>query len=331
MTKQDDAAGLPRRALLPAALALAAATRPAMAQGRYPDRPVRVIVNYSPGGGADSVARIVFARLSERMGQPFVIENRPGGSGTIGASVVAHAAPDGYTIMHEATAFTVNPSFLPQLPFDPERDFRPVYHAVMIPVVLSVNPRSPIRSTAEVIARAKASPNGLNCGSAGIGSGQHIALEMFARQAGIRLNHIPYRGGAPMLSDLIGGQLDLAFDNLAGAANHAKAGAIRMVAHGARERLPMLPDLPAIAETLPGFEAADWNGVVAPGKTPDAIVALLNRELAATITEPAVAEKLAGLNIVPVPPSSPEAFGTFLREQTAKWGDIIRAANIRPE
>lgn len=333
MTKQDDVPGalrLSRRALLPAGLALAAA-RPALAQGRYPDRPVRVIVNYSPGGGADSVARIVFARLSERMGQPFVIENRPGGSGTIGASVVAHAAPDGYTIMHEATAFTVNPSFLPNLPFDPEQDFRPVYHAVMIPVVLSVNPRSPIRTVADVIARARASRDGLNCGSAGIGSGQHIALEMFARQAGIRLNHVPYRGGAPMMSDLIGGQLDLAFDNLAGAANQAKAGAIRMVAHGALERLPSLPDLPAIAETLPGFEAADWNGVLAPKGTPDAIVARLNTELATTMQEPAVAEKLSGLNIVPVPPSSPEAFGVFLRAQTAKWGDIIRAANIRPE
>jgi tripartite-type tricarboxylate transporter receptor subunit TctC len=324
-------AALHRRTLLSSGLVLAGMTAPAAAQSAYPNRPVRVLVNYSPGGAADSVARIVFAKLSERLGQPFVVENRPGGGGTIGASVVAHAAPDGYTIMHEATAFTINPSFLPSLPYDSDRDFRPVYHAVMIPVVISVNPRSPIRDVADVIQRAKASRSGLNCGSSGVGSAQHIALEMFARRAEIRLNHVPYRGGAPMLSDLIGGQLDLGFDNLAGSANQARAGAIHILAHGAAQRLPSLPDLPTIAETLPGYEAADWNGVLVPKGTPEGIIARLNAGLTEAMKDPAVLEKLAGLNIVPAPSGLPESFEAFLRRERAKWGEIVRAANIRPE
>lgn len=319
---------LDRRRLLLVGAALAT---PRIAQAQaYPTRPVRVVVPYPAGGGADTVSRILFQQLGQSFGQSFIIENRGGGAGTIGAAVVAGAPADGYTILYDATAHSVNPSLFPRLPYDTLAAFRPVFLAAVVPNLLLVNPNVRERTVAEIIAAARASSGGLDWASSGNGSAQHLALELFRSMANVPINHVPYRGGGPALNDLIAGQIRYFFSNASSSIGHVRAGTLRAIAHTARERLAVLPDLPAVADTLPGYEALEWNGVFVPAGTSDAIVARLNTGLNAVIQTPAIRERLASLT-VGTRENTPEEFGTFVRAEIDKWGRIVREANIRPE
>ena len=299
----------------------------ALAQS-WPARPVRVIIPYPPGGGADTVGRIYFAKLSEALGQQFVIDNRGGAGGTIAEAVAAKADPDGYTILYDATAFSVNPFLYQRLPFDYGKDFQPVFLASLVPNILVVNKEVPAKTVADVIAMAKAAPDGLDFASSGNGTVQHLSLEMFRHMTGTKINHIPYRGGGPALNDLIGGQVKFFFSNGSASIGHVQAGAVKAIAHTGRGRLNTLPDLPPVADTIPGFEAYEWNGVVVPAGTPREIVQKLNTSLNALLKQGDVPERLKKLN-VDYRENTPEEFGTFVKAEMEKWSRVVKEANIK--
>lgn len=302
--------------------------RTAKAQADYPNRPVKVIVPYPPAGGADTVSRILFAKLGESFGQQFVIDNRGGAGGTIGAAAAAKADRDGYTILYDATAHSVNPFLYPKLPYDTAKDFAPVFLASLVPNLLVVHPSVQAKTVADVIALAKATPGGLDWASAGNGTVQHLSLEMFRHQTGITLNHVPYRGGGPALNDLVGGQVKFFFSNGAASIGLVQSGAIKALAHTGRGRLGTLPDLPAVSETLPGFEAYEWNGVFVPaGVAPD-IIAKLNAGLNATLRHPEVSARLKSLN-VDTRQNTPDEFRAFVAAEMEKWSRVVREANIK--
>lgn len=299
----------------------------AVAETDYPSRPVRVIVPYPPAGGADTISRILFAKLSDALRQQFVIENRGGAGGTIGAAAAAKAERDGYTVLYDATAFSVNPSLYPRLPYDSVHDFQPVFLASLVANLLVVHPSVEAKTVADVIAIARATPGGLDWASSGNGTVQHLCLELFRLRTGVRLNHIPYRGGGPALNDLIGGQVKFFFSNGAASIGHVQSGALRAIAHTGRGRLRTLPEVPAVAETLPGFEAYEWNGVFVPGGTPAAIVAKLNAGLNAVLRQQEVIDRLNALN-VEFRESTPEDFRAFVTAEMQKWERVVREANI---
>jgi tripartite-type tricarboxylate transporter receptor subunit TctC len=319
-----------RRVLLGSAAALAAPMvlgSRAFAQD-YPNRPVRVIVPYPAGGGADTVSRILFLKLSEALGQQFVIDNRGGAGGTIGAAVAAKADRDGYTIMYDATAFSVNPFLYPKLPYDTVKDFQPVFLASLVPNILVVHPSVEAQTVADVVKLAKASSGGLDWASSGNGTVQHLSLELFAQRAGVALNHIPYRGGGPALNDLMGGQVKFFFANGASVVGHVQGGKLRAIAHTGNGRLGTLPDLPSVAETFPGFEAYEWNGVFTPTGTPGEIVQKLNAGLNATLRQPDIIARLKQLN-VDFKENTPDEFRTFVAAEMEKWSRVLRDANIK--
>jgi tripartite-type tricarboxylate transporter receptor subunit TctC len=323
--------GLTRRQLLiasSAAIAAPLAIGPVCAQAGYPIRPVRVIVPYPPAGGADTVSRILFQKLGDMLGQQFVIDNRGGAGGTIGEAVAAKADPDGYTILYDATAFSVNPSLYQKLSFDYVKDFQPVFLASLVANLLVVNLSVPAKNVADVIALAKAAPDGLDFASSGNGTVQHLCLEMFRHMTGIKINHIPYRGGGPALNDLIGGQVKYFFSNGAASIGHVQGGAVKAIAHTGSGRLAALPDLPAVAETLAGFEAYEWNGVFVPTGTPAEIVQKLNAGLNATLRQGDIIARLRSLS-VEFRENTPEEFRTFVAAETQKWGRVVREANIK--
>ena len=297
------------------------------AETDYPARPVRVIVPYPAGGGADTVSRILLAKLSDGLGQQFVIENRGGAGGTIGAAVAAKAERDGYTVLYDATAFSVNPSLYARLPYDTLNDFQPVFLASLVPNLLVVHPSVDAKTVEDVIAIAKAAPGGLDWASSGNGTVQHLSLELFRLRTGVKLNHIPYRGGGPALNDLIGGQVKFFFSNGAASIGHVQSGALRAIAHTGRGRLRTLPDIPAVAETLPGFEAYEWNGVFVPAGTPAPIVAKLNGGLNAVLRQQEVIDRLNALN-VEFRENTPEEFRAFVKAEMQKWERVVREANI---
>src|SRR3954466_15362728 len=259
-----------------AALATPFLARLASAQPAWPARPVRVIIPYPPAGGADTVGRIFFTKLSEVWGQQFVIDNRGGAGGTIAEAAAAKADPDGYTILYDATAFSVNPFLYQKLSFDYGKDFQPVFLASLVPNILVVNKDVPVKTIADVIAMAKAALDGLNFASSGNGTVQHLSLEMFRHMTGTKINHIPYRGGGPALNDVMGGQVKFFFSNGSASIGHVQAGAVKAIAHTGRGRLGMLADLPPVSDTIPGFEAYEWNGVFLPAGTPHEIGQKLN-------------------------------------------------------
>src|SRR5262245_41511877 len=300
----------------------------AAAQAAYPTRPVKVIVPYPPAGGADTVSRLLFQKLSDIWGQQFVIDNRGGAGGTIGEAAAAKADPDGYTILYDATAFSVNPSLYAKLPFDYAKDFQPVFLASLVPNLLIVHPSVPAKTVPELIALAKASPDGLDFASSGNGTLQHLCLELFRHTTGTRINHIPYRGGGLALNDLIGGQIKYFFSNGASSVGHVQSGAVRAIAHTGRGRLQTLPDVPAMVDTLPGFEAYEWNGVFVPTGTPKEIIARLNEGLNATLRQPDLVARLQQLN-VDFRENTPDEFGVFVKAETERWGKVVREANIR--
>jgi len=310
--------------LLPAAMK----PRPSFAEAAYPTKPVKVIVPYPPAGGADTVSRLLFQKLGELWGYQFVIDNRGGAGGTIGEAAAAKADPDGYTILYDATAFSVNPALYPKLSFDYAKDFQPVFLASLVPNLLLVHPSVPVKTVAELIALAKASPDGLDFASSGNGTLQHLCLELFRHTTGTKINHIPYRGGGLALNDLIAGQVKFFFSNGASSIGHVQSGAVKAIAHTGKGRLATLPDLPAMVETLPGFEAYEWNGVFVPTSTPGEIIAKLNAGLNATLRQPDIIDRLRSLN-VEFRENTPEEFRAFVAAETERWGRVVRDANIR--
>ena len=319
-----------RRAFLLAAPALALGLGPLRAQSAWPSRPIRLIVPYPPGGGSDTMARIIYPRVAERLGQPIVIDNRGGATGTIGEAAVAQAPADGYTVLHDAAAIGVNPALFRSLPFDVDRDFTPVTLIVTFPNLLLAHPAVPVRSVADVIAMAKAKPGGVDWASSGNGSNQHLSMVLFARAAGISLNHIPYRGGGPAIADVIAGNVPFVFGSASGQTGHVLAGRVRALGHTGTGRLAALPDVPPIADTLPGFEALDWQGVFVRAGTPRPIVERLAAESGAVLREPAIRERILSFAAEPTP-MTPDEFAAFFAAERRKWTTLIRESDIRIE
>jgi tripartite-type tricarboxylate transporter receptor subunit TctC len=311
-----------------AAIALVAAVLPAQAQS-WPDRPIKLVVPYPAGGNADNTARLLATQLSARLGQQVVVDNRPGGGGTIGAAAVAKAAPDGYTLLLDATAFTVNPSLFARLPFDAAKDFAPISLVMQAPLLLVVPAASPFKTVADVVQAAKARPGHLTYASAGNGGAQHLAGELFKQGAKMSMTHIPYRGGAPALTDLIGAQVDLMFSATTASGPFVKSGKLRALAITSAQRTPGWEQLPTMAESgLKGFQVNEWNGLFAPAGTPQAIVQRLESDTRAIVAGPEMRQRFAEMGVQGVG-SSAQEFKSFVQSETAKWAGVIRASGIR--
>jgi tripartite-type tricarboxylate transporter receptor subunit TctC len=321
---------LTRRRLLKGSAAVAAlATLPRTAWAQtYPARPVRVIVPYPPAGGADTVSRILFQKLGDLWGTQFVIDNRGGAGGTIGEAVAAKADPDGYTILYDATAFSVNPALYAKLSSDYAKDFQPVFLASLVPNILVVHPSVTAKTLKDVIELAKATPGGLDFASSGNGTLQHLCLELFRHMTGTKINHIPYRGGGLALNDVISGQVKYFFSNGSSSIGHVQSGVVKAIAHTGKGRLRTSPDLPAASDTLPGFEAYEWNGVFVPTGTPKEIITRLNAGLNEVLRQPDIIARLQQLN-VDFRANTPDEFRAFVAAETEKWGRVVRDAGIK--
>ena len=314
--------------LAAAAAVLPVVSRVARAQ-IYPSRPVRIVVPFPAAGLSDIVTRLVGQRMSERLGTPFVIENRPGAGSNLGTEVVVNAPPDGYTLLNLSSANATNATMYEKLNFDFIRDIAPVANFVRFPYVLEVNPSVPIRSVPELIAYAKASPGKLSIASSGTGTPAHIAGELFKLMTGVDMVHVPYRGAALALTDLLGGQVQVMIDNMAASLEHIRAGRLRALAVTTATRLEMLPDVPTVGEFVPGFEASSMNGLGAPKRTPTEIVDKLNKEINAALADPKIKARIADLGLTPLV-GSPADLEKLIADETEKWAKVIRAANIRP-
>ena len=301
------------------------------AAAAYPDHPIRFVVPVAAGGGNDIVARLLAQKLTDAWGQSVVVDNRPGAATAIGAEIVARAIPDGYTIMLTSVSFAINAGMRKQLPFDPVRDFATITQVARVPQIMVVNPAVPAATLAEFIALAKAKPGQLNYASAGTGSSTHLAMELFMDMTGTKLNHVPYKGTAPGLTDVIAGHVQITFDAIPPTLPHVKSGRVRALAIGGTQRFPTLPDVPTLAEAgLPNYTFQSWFGIFAPARTPEAVVRTLNRELVRIIALPETRKAFVELGIGPVG-TSPEDFGKYLRAEIARWSDVMRAHNIRGE
>ena len=297
----------------------------------YPVKPVRMIVSVPPGGPADTLARMVAPRLTEALGQPVVIDNRPGANGNIAYEMVAHAVPDGYTFVLVAAGIAINPSLYREVKYDVLKDFAPITQGISVPNILVVHPSVAATSVRELIALAKAKPGQLTFASAGNGSSGHLALEQFRQMAGIQLIHVPYKGGAPALTEVVAGQVQALFSLALVAIPQAKAGRVRALAITSAQRSALAPELPTVAEVgFPGFEVVGWFGWVAPAKMPKSIVERLHAEIVRVLREPATRERLLGLGADPVG-NMPQQFEAFIKSEHAKWARVIRDANIRAE
>jgi tripartite-type tricarboxylate transporter receptor subunit TctC len=322
---------LHRRAFLRsgAGAAVLAAAGPARAQA-YPSRSVRIVVPVAAGGANDVTARLISQWLSERLGQQFVVENRPGAGTNVGTEAVIRAPADGYTLLIAGSNAAINATLFGSLSFNFIRDTTPIASVVRVPQVMQVNPKLPVRSVPEFIAYAKANPGKIAMGSGGNGSPAHIIGEYFKLMTGTDLTHVPYRGAAPAVTDLIGGQIQVAFTEMATSLGYIRAGNLRALAVTTAERSPALHDVPTLSEFIPGFEASQWVGLVAPKDTPRAIVDKLNLEIGAALGDPRMKSRFTDLGGV-VLPGSPADFGKLIRDETEKWGKVIRAANIKVE
>jgi tripartite-type tricarboxylate transporter receptor subunit TctC len=314
--------------LVTGAAALASAVRIARAQ-TYPTRPVHIIVGFPVGGVTDLGARLISQWLLERLGHAFVIENKPGASTQIAAEAVVRAPADGYTLLMVSSTNAINVTLYDKLNYNFVRDIAPVASVIRFPLVLEVNPAFPVKTVPELIAYAKANPGKIGMASFGIGTGSHLAGEMFKMMAGIEMFHVPYRGSAPMLIDLLGGQVQVAFDNLPSSIEYIRAGKLRPLAVTTAKHLEALPETPTLDETLPGYEASSWIGVGAPKNTPTDIIDKLNTEINAGLMDPKIRARLADLSAM-VLAGSPADFGKLIAEDVEKWGKVIRAANIKP-
>jgi tripartite-type tricarboxylate transporter receptor subunit TctC len=296
----------------------------------YPSRPVHWIVPFPPGGGTDVLARAMGEWLGGRLGQPFVIENRPGAGANIGTAAAVHAPPDGYTLLLAASVNAINATLYRNLPFDFSRDIAPVAAIVRLPNLMVVHPSVPAATVSEFIAYAKAHPGSINVGSAGTGTAQHLAAELFNIMAGVHMAHIPYRGTSPALADLLGGQVQVLFANPAASTKYVKAGRLRALAVTSLTRVAALPDVPTVAEFLPGFEATLFYGVGAPRNTPAEIIETLSREINAGLADPRVRSRLAELDGIALG-GTPAEFARIIADEIAKWGKVIKAAGVRPD
>jgi tripartite-type tricarboxylate transporter receptor subunit TctC len=324
---------LPRRRFLQmaaGAAALPAVSRIARAQS-YPAKPVRLIIGYPPGGSADITARLTGQWLSERLGQPVVVESRPGAATNLATEAVVRASPDGYTLLLVAPANAINATLYDnKLSFDSLRDLVPVAGIIRFPNVVVVNPSLPIKTIPELIAYAKANPGKLNMASSGNGSTIHMSGELFKMLTGINMVHVPYRGGAPALTDLMGGQVQVMFDNVPTSAEHIKAGKLRGLAVTSTARSEVLPDLPTVADFLPGYEASAWYGLAAPKGTPDEVIVKVNKAMNEILADPKSQARFKELG-ASLLPGSPADFGKLLAEETEKWGKVVKFSGAKPD
>ena len=312
-----------------AAAALPAVSRLARAQS-YPSRPLRMIIGYPPGGSADLTARLTGQWLSEQLGQPVVIESRPGAATNLATEAVVRAAPDGYTLLLVAPANAINATLYDKLNFNFLSDMAPVAGIIRFPNVVVVNPSLPIKTIPELIAYAKANPGKLNMASSGNGSTIHMSGELFKMMAGINMVHVPYRGGAPALTDLMGGQVQVMFDNVPTSAEHIKAGKLRGLAVTSTEPSEVLPDLPTVAEFLPGYEASAWYGLAVPRNTPAEVIDRINKATNAILADPKAQARFAELGASLLPGSAAD-FGKLLVDETEKWGKVVKFAGAKPD
>jgi tripartite-type tricarboxylate transporter receptor subunit TctC len=323
---------LPRRNFLhlaAGAAALLAISRVAGAQ-TYPSRPVRVIVPFAPAGDTDLVARLMGQWLSERLGQPFIIENRAGAGTNIGTEAVVRAPPDGYTLLLASPPAAINATLYEKLNFNFIRDIAPVAGVIRAPFVMEVNPSVPAKTVPELIAYTKTNPGKISMASAGVGSGPHAAGELFKMMAGVNLVHVPYRGQGPALTDLLGGQVQVYFAGIPSSIQYIRAGKLRALAVTTATRSEVLPDIPTLSDFLPGYEASFWGGFGAPKNTPVQIVDKLNSEINAALADPKMKARLADLG-GKVLPGSPAEFGKHIADETEKWAKVIKFAGIKPE
>jgi tripartite-type tricarboxylate transporter receptor subunit TctC len=323
---------LPRRTFLQlaaGAAVLPAVSRIAFAQA-YPTRPVRIIVGFAPGGTADIIARLMGQWLSERLGQPFIIENRPGGGTNIATEAVVRAPADGYTLLMLSATQAINATLYDKLNFNFIRDIVPVAGTMRVPGIMVVNPSVPANTVPEFIAYAKANAGKLSMASGGIGSAGHISGELFKMMTGINIAHVPYRGGGPALTDLLAGQVQVYFSPMPAAIEYIKAGKLRALAVTTAARSEALPDIATVAEFVPGYEASTWVGVGAPKATPAEIVEKLNKEINAALADPKIKARLADLGGT-VLPGTPADFGKLIADETEKWGKVVKFTGIKPQ
>ncbi|WP_455270217.1 Bug family tripartite tricarboxylate transporter substrate binding protein [Rhizobium herbae] len=317
------------------ALALAMVAASALALGtavqaqEFPDRPVTLVVPFAAGGSTDVVARIIGQKMSDDLGQQVVVENVAGAGGNLGADRVARAEPDGYTILMGTVAtHALNPLILKTKPYDPEKDFAPVSLLVLVPNVLVVNPELPAKNVAELVALLKAAPEQYSYASSGNGTPLHLSGELFKKMAGVSMQHVPYKGSGPALNDVIGNQVPIMFDNLPSSSGHIKSGTLRALAVTTKERAPSFPDVPTIAETIPGYETYTWNALFAPAGTPKEAIDRLNASAKKALADPAVADKMKEFSATIVA-STPEELATHVTAELAKWGPVVKDANVQ--
>jgi tripartite-type tricarboxylate transporter receptor subunit TctC len=311
------------------AVAFAAISRSARAQ-IYPTRPVRIIVGFPAGGPSDITARLIAQWLSERLGQEFVVENRPGAASNIASEAALRAPPDGYTLLLVTSTNAVNATFYEHLSFNFMSDITPVAGIIRVPFVMEINPSIPAKTVPEFIAYAKANPGKINMASGGIGTSVHIAGELFKMMAGVSLVHVPYRGSAPALTDMISGQVHVMFDILTSSIQHIRSGALRALAVTSASRSEALPDLPTVGDFLPGYEATAWYGIAAPKNTPREIVDKLNNEINAGLADPKIKARFADLASTVIP-GSPTDFERLVGEEIEKWGKVVKFSGAKPE
>jgi tripartite-type tricarboxylate transporter receptor subunit TctC len=297
----------------------------------YPSKPIKIVVPYPPGGFNDTLGRTLAAKFTESWGQPAIVENKPGANTLIGSDFVAKSPADGYTLLIVAFPFAVTPSLIKNMPYDTLKDFAPVVLAAQSPNVLVVNPELPVKSVAELIALAKSKPDGLSYASTGNGSSNHISMELFKSLAGVKLVHIPYKGSAPAVTDLLGGQVQVMFDNAPNVMPQVKAGRLRALGQSGPTRSPIAADLPTVAESgVPGYEVMVWFGLVAPAGTPREVIAKLNAEVLKILAMPDVRERFLAQGVEPMG-STPEQFGEHIRAQMTKWAKVVTDAGVKAE
>jgi tripartite-type tricarboxylate transporter receptor subunit TctC len=295
----------------------------------FPDRSVTLVVPFAAGGSTDVVARIIGQKMSDDLGQQVIVENVAGAGGNLGADRVARAEPDGYTILMGTVAtHALNPLILKTKPYDPERDFAPVSLLVLVPNVLVVNPELPAKNVAELLALLKAAPEQYSYASSGNGTPLHLSGELFKNMAGVSMQHVPYKGSGPALNDVIGNQVPIMFDNLPSSSSHIKSGTLKALAVTTKERAPSFPDVPTIAETIPGYETYTWNALFAPAGTPKEAIDRLNASAKKALADPAVAEKMNGFSATIVA-SSPDELAAHVKAELAKWGPVVKNANVQ--
>lgn len=317
-----------RRSLLGAALALPA-LRKAAAQEAWPVRPVRLLIPFPPGQATDTIGRLVAEALSARWPQRVVVENRAGGAGVVGTEAGARAAPDGYTIVASTSGTNgINPSVIRNLPYDAERDFTYVTLMFTVPLMIVAHPSFAADDVPALIAAAKRDPGGIAYGSGGPGTSQHMSAELFCSKAGVRLTHVPYRGSGPAMADLLAGNIPMMFDSVASALPHIRGGRIKALGVTSAARAPQLPEVPAIAETIPGFEAIGWAGLGVPAGTPEPVIARINADVTALLRDPGFAARMVAVGGTPAPQGVAEA-NAFVRAEIAKWREVARDANVR--